>query len=128
MTAQTRGSRERFKFNIKELTVQPKIPAQYTDFVNSKGLFEGFTSDDSEPGYLELWTIEDISGNNLDIEIEKYALGFLAFAGNGGGEVLAFDSSGAVYMLPLIGMESRHAKKIAHSFLDLAGRFSYGSH
>jgi hypothetical protein len=108
--------------------VQPQVPAQYAEFVESKGLFEGFTLDDSEPGYLELWAIEDLSKNNLDIEIEKKAPGFLAFAGNGGGEVLAFDSSGAVFMLPLIGMEARYAKKIAHSFLDLARRFSYGSH
>ena len=52
-----------------------------------------------------------------------YAPGFLAFAGNGGGEVLAFDALGAVYMIPLIGMEAEQAVKIANSFTEFAQTF-----
>jgi hypothetical protein len=58
----------------------------------------------------------DIQKINLEIEIDSYAPGFLAFAGNGGGEVLAFDAAGAVYMLPLIGMETCQAMFVAESF------------
>jgi len=61
--------------------------------------------------------------NNDDIEIREYAPGFLAFAGNGAGEVLAFDASGTVYMLPLIGMEPDQAIKVASTFSELAVRF-----
>jgi hypothetical protein len=52
-----------------------------------------------------------------------HAPGFLAFAGNGGGEVLAFDAIGAVYMIPLIGMEAEQAIKIADSFAEFAETF-----
>jgi hypothetical protein len=85
-------------------------------------LFEGFTRNDN-PGYVELWSIEDIPHENTAIEIDVYAPGFLAFAGNGGGEVLAFDAGGVVYMIPSIGMEAQHAIKIADSFAAFAETF-----
>jgi hypothetical protein len=61
--------------------------------------------------------------NNDDIEIYQRAPGYLAFAGNGGGEVLAFDEYGAVFMLPMIGMEPQYALKVANTFGELASRF-----
>ena len=99
----------------------PSLPAEYVQFLAAHGAFEGFTS--GEPGYIALWALAELSGNNLDIEIERYAPGYVAFAGNGGGEVLAFDASGTVYMLPLIGMEPRYAVKVAERFAELAARF-----
>ena len=99
----------------------PSLPAEYGQFLAAHGAFEGFTS--GEPGYIALWALAELPGNNSDIQIEKYAPGYLAFAGNGGGEVLAFDASGTVYMLPLIGMEPRYAVKVANSFGELVARF-----
>jgi hypothetical protein len=99
------------------------IPVEYEQFLLTHGAFEGFTSGEEMPGYVALWSLEEIPGNNTDIEIQRYAPGYLAFAGDGGGEVLAFDASGAVYMLPLIGMEPRCALKVAKSFSELAARF-----
>jgi len=55
--------------------------------------------------------------------METYAPGFLAFAGNGGGEVLAFDAAGAVYMLPLVGLGPDEAIRVASSFAEFAGTF-----
>ena len=55
------------------------------------------------------------------------APGFLAFAGNGGGEVLVFDATGAVYTLPLIGMEPQYAIKIADSLAEFADTFELDS-
>lgn len=75
----------------------PPSPAQYTDFLAAHGAFEGFTTGEGRPSYVALWPIEDIPGNNADIQIENDAPGFVAFAGDGGGEVLAFDASGAVF-------------------------------
>lgn len=101
----------------------PDLPIDYERFLALHGPFEGFVRGDDGPGYVALWTLEEIPGNNTDIEICEYAPGFLAFAGNGGGEVLAFDAAGAVYMLPLIGMEPGHAIKVASTFSELAGNF-----
>jgi len=98
------------------------LPDDLKQFITEHGLFEGFTRNDI-PGYVELWAIEDIPQENMAIEMEVYAPGFLAFAGNGGGEVLAFDAVGAVYTIPLIGMEVEHAIKIADSFAEFAETF-----
>ena len=98
------------------------VPDDLKRFIAERELFEGFTRSDS-PGYVELWSIEDIPKQNASIEIDVYAPGFLAFAGNGGCEVLVFDATGAVYMLPLIGMEPKCAIKIADSFAEFAETF-----
>lgn len=98
------------------------LPDDLKHFIAARGLFEGFSRNDG-PGYVELWSIDDIPTRNAEIEIEVYAPGFLAFAGNGGGEVLAFDAAGAVYMLPLIGMEPAQAIKVSDSFFELAETF-----
>jgi hypothetical protein len=42
---------------------------------------------------------------------------------NGGGELLCFDESGAVFMLPAIGMEPEVAIRIANCFEELTHRF-----
>ena len=99
----------------------PLLPAEYTQYVAAHGAFEGFTSGD--PGYVALWRMDEIQSNNADIAIEEYAPGFVAFAGNGGGEVLAFDALGVVYRLPMIGMAPEHAIQLANSFHELAARF-----
>jgi hypothetical protein len=99
------------------------VPPEYLDYIRVHGIFEGFTSDEAEPGYIELWAPDAILANNRDIEIELLAPGFIAFAGNGGGEVLAFDTAGAVHMLPLIGLASDCAIQVANDFESLAQRF-----
>lgn len=98
------------------------LPDDLKHFIAEHGLFEGFTRNDN-PGYVELWAIEDIPQENTAIKMDLYAPGFVAFAGNGGGEVLAFDAIGAVYMIPLIGMEAEQAVKIADSFAEFAETF-----
>lgn len=102
------------------------LPDDLKQFIAERGLFEGFTRDDN-PGYVELWAIEGIPRENTAIAMDVYAPGFLAFAGNGGGEVLAFDVAGAVYMIPLIGLEVAHAIKIANSFAEFAETFELGA-
>lgn len=98
------------------------LPDDLKHFIAEHGLFEGFTRNDN-PGYVELWAIEDIPKENTAIKMDLYAPRFVAFAGNGGGEVLAFDAIGAVYMIPLIGMEAEQAVKIADSFAEFAETF-----
>ena len=108
------------KFFAPMMTIT--LPNDLKHFIAEHGLFEGFTRNDS-PGYVELWAIDDIPRENIAIEMDVYAPGFLAFAGNGGGEVLAFDAVGAVYTIPLIGMEAEQARKVADSFAEFAETF-----
>lgn len=96
-----------------------RIPPEHLEFIALHGAIESFT--EGKPGYIELWHPQDIVGNNEAIQIKELAPGYLAFAGNGGGEVLAFNSQGEVFMLPLIGMEARYAQKIANTWNELAG-------
>jgi hypothetical protein len=101
----------------------PSLPLGYIEYVKATGPFECFTRDDAEPGYVVLWALEDISRINSEVEIEIYAPGFVAFGGNGGGEFLVLDSTGKVFMLPMIGMEPECAMPVAETFEELAGRF-----
>lgn len=99
----------------------PPLPDSYTEFLNNRGAFEGFT--DGQPGYIAMWKHEELTEFNRDLSVSELAPGFIAFAGNGGGDVLAFDTAGEVFMLPMIGMESRYANRIADSFSELVARF-----
>jgi hypothetical protein len=113
-------------FQIYSSMMTISLPVDLRRFIAERGLFEGFTRSD-RPGCVELWSIDDIPEQNASIEIDVYAPGFLAFAGNGGGEVLVFDATGVVYMLPLIGMEPKYAIKIADSFAEFAETFELDS-
>lgn len=102
----------------------PPIPFEYIEYMRANGPFEGFTLDEIEPGYVALWAVNEIPEMNSEIEIERYAPGFVGFAGNGGGEVLVFDKTGTVFMLPLIGMEAMQAIRVAENFSELARRLA----
>lgn len=101
----------------------PTIPAEYEAFLVAYGASEGFTTGGGQPGYVALWRLDEIADNKSDIEIQECARGFVAFATDGGGEVLAFGALGAVFMLPLVGMEPSCAIKVAESFRELEARF-----
>ncbi|AOK56542.1 hypothetical protein WT15_20230 [Burkholderia stagnalis] len=101
----------------------PPVPQAYLDYLGSHGVFEGLTLDEAPPGYVALWPVDKIADYNSDFEIETYAPGFVAFGGDGGGELLEFDVAGAVFMLPMIGVEPQYATHIAESFQELAMRF-----
>ncbi len=97
-----------------------QLPKYYLSYFTSGGLVEGFV--DGPPGYFVLWPPDSIEQNNSELEVEKYAPGFLGFGGDGGGEFLAFDETGAVFMLPMIGMEPEQADKIAESWEEFEQR------
>lgn len=106
-----------------EVNLLPSLPSCHVAYIRTTGPFECFTSDDAEPGYVSLWALDEISKSNSEIEIEAYAPGFIAFGGDGGGELLVFDANGAVFMLPMIGMAPDCAIRIAESFEEFVGRF-----
>lgn len=96
------------------------LPAVYRVFIDTNGLFEGFVVTSWAEHYVILWDEDDAATANTEIEVHIYAPGFVAFAGNGGGEIYAFDETGAVFMLPMIGMAPEAAIKIAGDFLEFA--------
>lgn len=95
------------------------LPKQYLEYVRNDGAAE-FETDFDFGGYIILEPIERIEEFNKEIEIDKYAPGFLAFASDGGGEVFVFDEEGKIYLMPLIGMTPRDASLIADSWADYA--------
>jgi hypothetical protein len=96
------------------------LPKDYRDYVEGGGADAAFT--DGDPGYFQLWPTSEIEQWNKDYQVEEYAPGFLGFGSDGGGEMLAFDRAGAVFMIPFIGMNAEDANRIAGSWSEVASR------
>ena len=91
-------------------------PAEYLAYMESPDcIFEG-EREGRMPGCFILWPPDEVEQNNQEYEVPACAPGFLAFGSNGGGELLAFDAAGAVYLLPTVGMSSEDAIKISDSW------------
>ena len=90
------------------------LPNDYLAYIEGDGVSEGFT--DGLPGYFMLWPSDEIEASNAAIDVPTLAPGFIGFGSDGGGELLAFDSAGAVFMLPVVGMAPKYAKKIGNSW------------
>ena len=89
-------------------------------YVNEGGTDAAST--DGPPGYFQLWNPDEVAKHNQEYRVADYAPGFLGFGSDGGGEMLAFDSEGAVFMIPFVGMAAKAAKKIASSWTEIAER------
>ncbi len=101
---------------IEKLCAMIKLlPTEYKEYLESSKILYGETSLDNAD-YFDLEPLHSIQELNNDIQINKYAPGFIAFASNGGGEVYAFDSAGEIFLLPLIGMANDTAIKVADSW------------
>ena len=96
------------------------LPKDYQSYVEGGGTDSAYTEGD--PGYFQLWPLEEVKNLNRDYRVDEYAQGFVGFGSDGGGEMLAFDSLGAVYMIPFVGMNVSEAKKIAASWSELLSR------
>lgn len=103
----------------------PSLPSDYIEYIKDTGGFECPTYGESEPGYAVLWSFDEIGQCNADVEIEEFAPGFVAFGGDGGGELLVFDSTGAIFKLPMIGMKPDTAIRIAENFQELISRLDF---
>src|SRR6266702_8263069 len=99
-----------------------KLPKDYVEYLDAGGSDFAFTIGD--PGYFQLWPREEIEQWNQDYQVTEYAPGFLGFGSDGGGEKLAFDAEGAVYMIPFIGMSIEDAKKIGASWSEIVSRIT----
>jgi hypothetical protein len=98
------------------------LPREYLAYVEAGGSSTGFTEGD--PGYFQLWALDERAALHRDYGVEEFAPGFVGFGSNGGGELLAFDHSGAVFMIPFIGDGVDDAKKIANTWSEIAARIT----
>lgn len=99
------------------------IPSEYLAYVTSGGRMESLT--EGEPGYFILWPIEEIEKMNAEYQVEEFMAGFVGFGSDGGGEMLAFDATGAVWKLPFVGYSSKQdAWKVADRWASVAERVS----
>ena len=101
------------------MTVQ--LPAPYLVYLEGGA---DVASTEGAPGYFQLWPPDEILEMNRSYRVAEYAPGFLGFGSDGGGEMLAFDRDGAVFMLPFAGMAPKEAKKIASSWSEIAARIA----
>ena len=95
-----------------------QLPNSYIEYVKNGGITFGETNLEWAD-YFDLEPQDKVSEFNQDIEISNYAPDFIAFASNGGGDVYVFNSSGAIFLLPLVGMEPNAAISIANSWSEL---------
>lgn len=98
-----------------------KLPSDFLGYMRADGILKAFLTEDFV-GYMALWPLDEIHQCNAEIEVEKYAPGFVGFGTNGGGELLAFDEAGAVYSLPMIGLSAEDAVRIAGSWREFESR------
>jgi hypothetical protein len=96
-----------------------QLPADYLRYLEEGS---DFGETEGEPGYFQLWHPDEIEERNRGYCVGEYAPGFLGFGSDGGGEMLAFNSSGSVFMLPFVGMSPKEAKKIGSSWSEIAAR------
>ena len=69
----------------------------------------------------QFWPFEELVRYNVEYEVPKYAPGYFGFGTDGGGEMYALASNGAVVNIPFIGMEPAAARLIARSWRDFEG-------
>ena len=97
-----------------------KLPADFVSYLRSgrprSGELPVF------PLWFEIWPEDEMDQWNTDYQVETYAPGFYGFAGDGGGEIYAFGPDGAIFALPLIGMEPKVAKRLASSWTEFEGK------
>lgn len=90
------------------------LPEDYIHYMSGNSLTEGGLT--VEPGWFQLWPLNEVSKWNREYQVEKFAPGFLGFGSSGGGEMLAFDAEGRIVMLPFVGMCPADAKLVAESW------------
>ena len=95
-----------------------KLPQEYLDYLESGGLMEGFLSVD--PSYFQLWSKSEIDIMNANYEVGEHLPGCIGFGSSGGGELLAFNKDGMIYMIPFVGMSEIDAVLVADSWAKFA--------
>lgn len=98
-----------------------RLPSAYLTMLAESNGGEGDLG--VNPGWIALWSAEDVPSHNAGYSVAEALPGFFGFGSNGGGELLAFDVRGGepypIVMVPFIPMQVEDAVKIAGSFEEL---------
>ena len=92
------------------------LPDEYLRYWTGDGRKEGELS--VEPGWFQLWAPADVEQLNIDYQVQDFVPGFLGFGSNGGGELLAFDRNGRIFMIPFVPMKAEEARPVANSWAE----------
>ena len=96
------------------------FPTDYVSYFAGDGPKEGGLV--VEPGWFQLWPLDEVEQWNRDYQVQEFAPGFFGFGSSGGGELLAFDAAGRVVMIPLIGMSPDGARPVGDSWNQFVER------
>lgn len=106
-----------------------RLPADYLVYLAGTNGGEGDLGVD--PGWIQLWSADEVLAHNEGYCIGESLPGCFAFATNGGGELIVFDARGTepypVLMVPFIPMEIESAVRIAGSFSELQAQLGVPS-
>ena len=96
------------------------LPDEYVRYCTGDGPKEGGLSVD--PGWFQLWPLADSEQLNRDYRVVESVPRFVAFGTNGGGELLAFDPGGRVFMIPFVPMSAEDARPVAASWSEFVAK------
>jgi hypothetical protein len=102
------------------------LPPAYLQLLQAEDGSEGDLGVD--PGWISLWPAAEVVALNIAYAIDTLLPGFVGFASNGGGELLAFDTRTTpwrVCMVPFTPMEETYSVQIAADFASLANQFRH---
>lgn len=103
------------------------LPEDYLDFLRHSNGGEGDLP--VLPFNAVIWPAREIMENNRGYELRDFVPGFFAFGGNGGGEMLAFDTRTPppwkIYTIPYISSGESDAELVANSFEEFVGMLGH---
>lgn len=101
-----------------------ELPEDYLAFLRDSNGGEGELG--VQPCWFQIWRAEEVITCGRDYQVGEFAPGFFAFGGNGGGELLAFDtrdnSPWRVVALPCIGLAAKEAMPVTANFRDFVAQ------
>jgi hypothetical protein len=103
----------------------PGAPVDYVAFLSEADGGEGDLVTEAPITYLRLWSAASSIDNNDSYQVQRSLPGYWGIGDNGGGEMLAFDRSFAVwplYAIPFIPMDARDRIPVADSFGQMLRR------
>src|SRR4051812_28662719 len=91
------------------------LPVEYLALLQESNGGEGDLGVD--PGWFQLWAVEELVELNAEYEVPTQLPGYFAFGGNGGGELFAICGAGAragaIFMIPCVPLDLTEAVEIA---------------
>jgi hypothetical protein len=105
-------------------SLRKQLPSDYLSAMAFANGGTGFVGN----RYVKLWPVEKLLELNNAYQIQKYCPNLFAIGSHGGGETYVFDlakSDGAIYSIPLVGMEPAETEFVSPSFDTFVPRANF---